>query len=231
MSTIKIGNKVKGIIRSYTAGKIGNIEMQYGNQPYTVLNDIEAYLNFADQDTSAKHLDNTDLVFNHDTLKEIQLNNVLLTDRILELIYKINEDRLCSCQENYISDAAGMIYFNFPTDEVYQLFIYDNEGMLEKAEGTYSQLSMQVEKPDTEYSVYYSFLGSKSFILSKPENFYVTIDLEIVGNEDDNTQDMFIHIEKCCLKINKNMRFTNNNNTIDLIARVITTNKDFITIK
>ena len=60
-----------------------------------------------------------------------------------------------------------------------------------------------------------------------------TVSLEkSIGNEDDGTRDMSIHIEKCILKTNKNMYFTtNNSNAIDLRATVIYTGKDYITLK
>ena len=78
----------------------------------------------------------------------------------------------------------------------------------------------------------FTYLGEKSFLLDKPDNNYVKLDFEVVGNEDDGTRDMSIHIEKCILRTNKNMYFTtNNSNAIDLRATVIYTGKDYITLK
>lgn len=233
MSTYKIGNKVKGIIRAYNAGKLGNTDIAYDNQPYAILKDIDVSLTFEEQTKNSIVEDKNHLIYNHDTLKEVTINNVLITDRILELLYKNNtEEQLFSKQENYESDEEGIIYFNFPSSEVYQVFIYDDEGSLENAFGTYSGISYTALKPNSTYSIYYSYLGEKSFLLDKPDNNYVKLDFEVIGNEDDGTRDMSIHIEKCILKTNKNMYFTtNNSNAIDLRATVIYTGKDYITLK
>lgn len=230
-TTFKIGNKVKGIIRSYAPCVIGGIELKYDNQPYTFIKDIEASLTFAEKEKDAKRSDMILLGYDHDTLKEVRLNNVLLTDRIFKLVYNENEDKLFSKQEYYTSDTNKQIYLNTP-DEIYQVFIYDDEGNLEQAFGTYNNTVLTVEKADTEYSIYYSYLGEKSYRLDKPANFYMTLDLEVTGNEDDETQDMSIHIEKCVLKVNKNMYFNkSNSNAVDLIGTVIYTGKDYITLK
>lgn len=230
-TTYKLGNKVKGIIRSFSPCTIGDIELRYGNQPYTFIKDVEASLTFAEKERNAKRDDKVFLGYDHDTLKEVRLNNVLLTDRIFKLVYNSGENKLVSKQEYYTSDGNRQIYLNTP-QEIYQIFIYDDEGNLEKAFGTYTGNILEVEKENTEYSVYYSYLGEKSYCLDKPANFYVTLDLEVTGNEDDQTQDMSIHIEKCVLKVNKNMYFNkSNSNAIDLIGTVIYTGKDYIALK
>ena len=42
METYKLGNKVNCIFRAYHSGKIGDETIQYDNQPYTIVNDIQA---------------------------------------------------------------------------------------------------------------------------------------------------------------------------------------------
>lgn len=233
MATYKIGNKVTGIIRSFCAGKLGDINMQYDNQPYTLLKDIDVSLTFSEQDKSNTQGNKNLLEHNFDSLQFVSINNVKLTDRVLFLIYKENkEGPLFSKREEYTSDDEGKIYLNLPADAIYQVFIYDDEGTLEAAFGEYTESTLTVEKVNTDYSIYYSYEGEKSFFLEKPENFYVTIDFEALGNKDDGTQDMCIHIAKCVLKVNKNMYFTSNNsNAIDLTAQVIYTGDDYITLK
>ena len=233
MATYKIGNKVTGIIRSFCAGKLGGIDMQYNNQPYTLLTDIDVSLTFSEQDKTSSQGNKNILEYNFDTLQSVTINNVKLTDRILALIYKQNkEGPLFSKREIYTSDNEGKIYLNLPTAKIYQVFIYDDDGVLESAFGEYADSTLTVQKADTDYAIYYSYEGEVSYFLEKPENFYVTIDFEALGNKDDGTQDMCIHIAKCILKINKNMYFTSNNsNAIDLVAQVIHTCDDYITLK
>lgn len=230
MATYKIGNKVNGIIRACTAGKLGKMDMVYDNQPYTILRDISATVNFAanNKDSSVAH--KTFLQYNADTIDQIRLSNVPLTDKVLDLIYKDNPDKLYSKQEIYQSDDEGNIYLN-TTGDIYQVFIYNDEGNLESAYGTYSEHILHVEKTESTYSIYYSYIGEKSYNLNKPDNFYITLDLDIIGNEDDNTQDMCLHIEKAAIQVDKSMYFNNNANTIDLIVIVIHTGLDYLTIK
>ena len=230
MATYKIGNKVNGIIRSYCTGKLGKMNMIYNNQPYTILWDISATINFASIDKDSSSANKNLLQYNTDTISTIRLSNVPLTEKILDLIYKDNEEKLYSKQENYESDESGNIYLNI-TDEIYQVFIYDDEGKLENAYGTVSDATLHVTKPESSYSIYYSYLGDKSYYLDKPDNFYIKLDLEILGNEDDNTQDMCLHIDKAAIKVDKNMYFNGYSNSIDLTIIVIYTGKNYLTIK
>lgn len=230
MATYKLGNKVNGIIRSYHAGKLGKMDMEYDNQPYTILRGISATLNFSSNDKDSTVAEKNVLQYNADTVKEVRLSNVPLTEKILDLIYKDNEEKLYSKQENYISDEEGNIYLN-TTDEIYQVFVYDDEGNLEAAYGTFSDSILHVQKTEATYSIYYSYLGETSYLLDKPDNQYIKLDLEILGNEDDNTQDMCLHIDKAAIKVDKSMYFNNNANSIDLTIIVIYTGHNYLTIK
>ena len=230
MATYKIGNKVNGIIRSFGSGTLGKMNMIYDNQPYTILRDVSATVIFAGVNKDSSVANKNFLQYNTDTVSEIRLSNVPLTEKILDLIYQDNEDKLYSKQENYQSDEEGNIYLNI-TDEIYQVFIYDDEGKLESAYGTFSDTVLHVNKVESDYSIYYSYLGEKSYYLDKPDNFYIKLDLEILGNEDDDTQDMCLHIEKAAIKVDKNMYFNNYSNAIDLTIIVIYTGKNYLTIK
>ena len=230
MATYKIGNKVNGIIRSYSAGKLGKMDMEYDNQPYTILRDISATVNFAATNKDSSVANKNFLQYNTDTISEIRLSNVPLTEKILDLIYKDNETRLYSKQENYESDELGNIYLNI-TDEIYQVFVYDEDGTLEQAYGSFSSTVLHVNNVESSYSIYYSYLGEKSYFLDKPDNFYIKLDLEILGNEDDNTQDMCLHIDKAAIKVDKNMYFSGYSNSIDLTIIVIYTGLNYLTIK
>ena len=92
MKTYKLGNKIKCIIRSFSAGKIGDQEMIFGNQPYTVLKDVEASLSFSDNTHNSK-TSFVELAHNKDSLQEITFSNVELNDKILNLIFSKNKDK------------------------------------------------------------------------------------------------------------------------------------------
>lgn len=235
MSTYKIANKVKGIIRSYANGPIGNQMAEYANEPFMRIEDIEAVLTFNSYDSNQAIGDKKILGYNHDTLSSIQLSRVPLSDKILSLLYIKNlEAPLFHKQAYFDSDADKKIYISIGgASKIYQVFIYNQDGVLENAYGELDiSEPLEVNDADSRYSIYYSVEGTKSFYLDKPDNTYITLDLEIIGNENDNTQDMSLHIEKAVIKTNRNIYLNRNTgNTIDIIADVIYTGLDYITVE
>ena len=228
MKTYKLGNKTKCIIRSFSAGKIGEQEMKYDNQPYTVLKDVEASLTFVDKNISSKTTF-VDLSYNIDSLQEINISNVELNDKILNLIFSKNEDKLCSTMINCVAEN-NKIYITSPTDEIYQVFIYDVDGNLEQAYGVLNNMEVAVQRNE-DYLVFFTYVGEKSFKINRSESLYLTLDLILEGNADDEINTSFIHINKCALKVNKNMYFNRSLNAVDLKFVVIDDNESYITLE
>ena len=228
MKTYKLGNKTKCIIRSFSAGRIGEQEMKYDNQPYTVLKDVEASLTFVDKNISSKTTF-VDLSYNIDSLQEINISNVELNDKILNLIFSKNEDKLCSTMINCVAEN-NKIYITSPTDEIYQVFIYDVDGNLEQAYGVLNNMEVEVKRNE-DYLVFFTYLGEKSFKINRSESLYLTLDLILEGNADDEINTSFIHINKCALKVNKNMYFNRSLNAVDLKFVVIDDNESYITLE
>lgn len=230
MKTYKLGNKIKCIIRSFAAGKIGDQEMIYGNQPYTVLKDVEASLVFSDKSVNGKSMF-TDLSYNIDTLQEVNISNVELNNKILNLIFSKNEDKLCSTVTNCVA-ADNKIFITAPTNEIYQVFIYDVDGNLEQAYGCLTKTEMEVNvQRNEDYLVFFSYIGEKSFKINRSDSLYLTLDLILEGNADDETNPSFIHINRCSLKVNKNMYFNRSLNAVDLKFIVIDDNESYITLE
>ena len=228
MKTYKLGNKTKCIIRSFSAGRIGEQEIKYDNQPYTVLKDVEASLTFVDKNISSKSTF-VDLSYNIDSLQEINISNVELNDKILNLIFSKNEDKLCSTMINCVAEN-NKIYITSPTDEIYQVFIYDVDGNLEKAYGVLNNMEVEVQRNE-DYLVFFTYVGEKSFKINRSESLYLTLDLILEGNADDEINTSFIHINKCALKVNKNMYFNRSLNAVDLKFVVIDDNESYITLE
>ena len=228
MKTYKLGNKIKCIIRSFAAGKIGEQDMEYGNQPYTILKDVEASLTFKDHLVQGKNVF-TELAYTEDNLQEITISNVEINDKILNLIFSKNEEKLCSTVENCMAENKK-IYISAPTDKIYQVFIYDVDGKLEKAFGSLNTFEIDVERNE-DYIVFYSYEGSNSFKFNRQMSQYLTLDLILEGNADDELNTSFIHINKCALQINKNMYFNRSLNAVDLKFVVINDNNSYITLE
>lgn len=228
MKTYKLGNKTKCIIRSFSAGRIGEQEIKYDNQPYTVLKDVEASLTFVDKNISSKSTF-VDLSYNIDSLQEINISNVELNDKILNLIFSKNEDKLCSTMINCVAEN-NKIYITSPTNEIYQVFIYDVDGNLEQAYGILNNMEVEVKRNE-DYLVFFTYLGEKSFKINRSESLYLTLDLILEGNADDEINTSFIHINKCALKVNKNMYFNRSLNAVDLKFVVIDDNESYITLE
>ena len=228
MKTYKLGNKINCIIRSFTSGFIGNQEMTYGNQPYTVLKDVEANLTFEEKNKKANSTF-TNLAYNENVLQEITISNVELNDKILNLIFSENEDKLCSTMQNCLAEN-NKIYITSPSEEIYQVFIYDVDGNLEAAYGSLSSLEVEVQRNE-DYLVFFSYSGDKSFKLNHTQDMYLTLDLLLLGNANDETNTSFIHINKCSLKVDKNMYFNRSLNAIDLKFIIIDDNESYITLE
>lgn len=228
MKTYKLGNKTKCIIRSFSVGEIGEQKMIYGNQPYTVLKDVEASLVFSDKNINGKSTF-IDLSYNVDNLQEINISNVELNDKILNLIFSKNEDKLCSTVINCVAEN-NKIYITSPVDEIYQVFIYDIDGNLEQAHGVLTNMEIEVKRNE-DYLVFFTYKGEKSFKINRSESLYLTLDLILEGNADDETNTSFIHINKCSLKVNKNMYFNRSLNAVDLKFIVIDDNESYITLE
>ena len=234
MNTYKIANKAKGIIRSYAPGPIGNRKATYSNEPFMRFNDVECTLTFInngkDQNQGQRKVNS----YNHDILSQIQVMNIPITEKLLSLLYIKNEEApLFNTQDYYTSDDNGKIYLSVAgTDQnIYQVFIYNQNGVLENAYGEFdASMPLQVNHPNEQYSIYYSILGAKSYFLNQSNNVYISLDLIMRGNENDNTQLMCIHIEKAAIKINNNMRFNAGSNATDLTFTVIDTGLDYITV-
>ena len=212
----------------FSAGKIGEQEMKYDNQPYTVLKDVEASLTFVDKNISSKTTF-VDLSYNIDSLQEINISNVELNDKILNLIFSKNEDKLCSTMINCVAEN-NKIYITSPTDEIYQVFIYDVDGNLEQAYGVLNNMEVVVQRNE-DYLVFFTYVGEKSFKINRSESLYLTLDLILEGNADDEINTSFIHINKCALKVNKNMYFNRSLNAVDLKFVVIDDNESYITLE
>ena len=230
METYKLGNKVKAILRAYTPCKIGDIEMKYPSQPYTVLDTTDAQVSFKDRDSSATSTQ-TLMNYNIDFVDSIQLNNIKLTDKILNLIFEKDSAPLRPISQNYNSDGNGYIYFpiNYP---VYNLFVYDDEGQLEcDPYEVFESNRLKVSKPNSSYLMFYLEDATKGFYLNRLNNIVLSLDLEITGNENNATETFWMHFEKCTLSINKNLYFNNGINTIDLNLKNLKSENDYITLK
>ena len=245
MKTYKLGNKIKCIIRSFASGSIGSQDMQYGNQPYTVLHDIETSLVFGNKITNAK-ITSTDLSHTLDFLQEINISNVTLNDKILNLIFSKNEEKLCSIVDN-LSLFDKKLYLKQNIDNIYQVFIYNCDGELIAATGQYQPEAGAISIEDFDFYdstkcklneeedvlVFYSYLSTTGvgFKLNQESSQYLTLDLILEGNVDDEPRKSYIHINKCSLHTDKNMYFNRTLNAVDLKFTVIDDGKSYITLE
>lgn len=257
MKTYKLGNKIKCIIRSTSAGFIGSQEMELGNQPYTVLKDIEASLVFEDNTSNAKSVFNK-LTYSEDSLREITISNVELNDKILNLIFSKNEEKRCSTVENITIDHQ-QFQISTDVDEIFEVFVYNCNGELIAAtdrlsldDGSAGKITLSHSTfrhywPERhldlteEALVFFDYKGRHGFNLTREYDWrnqeeyrynsqYLTLDLIIEGNEDDTFNTSHIHIDRCALKVDKNMYFNRSINTVDLRFVVINDSENYITL-
>ena len=109
----KIGNKVDVIIRAFNAGTMGSMQIQYKNQPYTILRDVSATLTFAAKDVNSRQGEKNLLSFNHDSISRIDINGVVLNDKILNLLYTKNEEAPLFSDQFYVTtDEEGNAFMS-----------------------------------------------------------------------------------------------------------------------
>lgn len=227
METYKLGNKVKAILRAHSPGWIGNTEIFCSMQPYTILETTEATVLFRDTVSTAKTTQSL-LKYDVDFVDSIELSNVKLTDKILNLIFRQDDQPLKTISMN--QNSRGHI-LPLPSDIVcYQLFVFDDEGQLVYAADE-AKDSIEVDKPDSNYLLVFLSDAEKGYYLSRQQNITLTLDLEVIGNEDDTTNHFWLHFEKCSLGINKNLYFNGSVNSIDLRLQILKSDNDYITIK
>lgn len=230
-NNFQIGNKVKCIIRAYHCGIIGNTAIEYDNQPYTVLNDISARFQFQKKENDASSQGVMNLIYNTGFISSISLYDVNLNEKILNLIYPKSEAKLISTSQNCNSDDNNFIYLSLPSEKIYQVFIYNIDGQLEKAYATLENgQQIVVKNRNSNYLVFYSYYKENqvAFSLDKRDNLYLTLDFELIGNTDGETSKSWIHIEKCCLGEDKNLLFDNSSKTVNLTFKVVDNKNNYI---
>ena len=185
MFVYKTGNKVNAIIRAFCAGKLGAMEMEYDNQPYTELSDIQAIINFKDQSASSSSDLGSLRYYNASAIDSVQLLNIPRTSKILQLIYQDSTIKLASQSCNVNCETANTLYL--PTDPsltLYQVFIYDVSGQLVAAFDDVKNGAVVSEKFQVgqNYKVFYSYEVKQALSLDKTTSNYLTVDLISEGN-------------------------------------------------
>lgn len=138
METFKFGNKVKCIIRFHNCSQtIGGITPLCDDQPYTVLNDISAEVDFKQNITNSTSKEKGYLLStNVSEINEIKLKNCLLTNKIMALIFEKGRAQNFIHQCQVTTDPGGGMYL--PTTQgstVLRAFIYNSEGEFVAAYG------------------------------------------------------------------------------------------------
>ena len=228
MKNYKLGNQVTVIIRSYSDDTfIGDQYVEHANQPYTIIKSAEASLSFKNITSTAKTTFNH-LAYTHMKPSQLLISNVTINDKILNLIFHKNqteEPHLFTKIENVMSSQDKKIYFGQLNTTLKNVFIYDSEGKCQY-EPELNNNSYKVDKSEQPYLVCYQYDSTTSFSLDQNNNHYYTIDLLLTSNqkefnkkefnENDNTINSTIHLEKCALEINSDMSFAQNSNAVDL---------------
>mgnify|MGYP006934495940 CR=1 FL=1 len=224
METYKIGNKVRCIIRAFNSGEtMGKRPMLYRGQPYTEIKDVSVSLTFSKVDKDITSLD-TVRYHSIDFLDKVTLENCLLTDKLLTLIFDKSERKLQAHSQNFTADENGHINLPFAKGVgLYQIFVYGTDGQLALALGTSPTGVLEGLTAGSNYVVYWYSEDETSFGLGLDETSqkYVMVDLVTEGNRQDATIPVTIHLGKCCLSIDKSMQFsgsTTNTATLRLVV-------------
>ena len=230
METYKLGNKINCIIRAYSTGNIGSTLIEYPNQPYSILKDVGATINFKDRDKNSSQGVRNLLSYNVSEIDSLNISNVLLTDKILNLLFNDSEKKLCTVTKDVVSTSDGKIYLTAPRDDIYQIFIFSEDGLELALDEHNITEPISVNKTDSSYLTIFSYIGNKAVSFSSPRNLYLTLDLELTGNINDETNKMWIHLDQCAVSANKTLYFNQDINTVDLDFKVLSTDNNYIVL-
>ena len=152
MSTYKIGNSITAVIRAYASTTIGNTEIKYDNQPYTIVTTDNAAITFDDNSTVVSSRFNE---FHHTAqqVTEVKVSDTRLTDRIMNLLFPSEEIELITKIEHHtISSSGGSVYLTTTQPTVYQMFVYGPDQSLLTAKGTWETSEALFIIPYTGYT-------------------------------------------------------------------------------
>lgn len=228
--TLKLGNHCNCLIRAYSSTDIGTYQITYGNEPYTSIDNCRCRINFTGDNAAANQANTTILRESLAYVNEIHLYDCLLTTKILNLIFPKIEPKYISKQEKLFSDDTAKVYLSSSAEKLYQVFVYC-DGQLETAYGELDNTGepLSVEKAESNYLVVYQIAAPSNTTtrtLNSLQNLYLTLDLEVIGNVNNQTTTAYIHIDKCNLYVNKSIALEEGLNTVDLTFRVINTKDD-----
>ena len=230
METYKLGNKINCIVRAHSSVNIGSTLIQWDNQPYSILKDVSATIRFSDRDKNTSQGVKNLLAYNASEIDTLSISNVLLTDKVLGLLFANSEEKLCTVTRDVVSTSDKKIYLTAPKDEIYQIFIFNEDG-LEQALGEHNITEpIIVDQANSSYLVIFSYEGNKAISFSSPNNLYLTLDLELTGNINDETNKMWIHLDQCAVSANKTLYFNQDINTVDLDFKVLSTDNNYIVL-
>lgn len=230
MKEYQIGNKITCIVRAYTPGNIGDTAITYQNEPYTVLKNTSAIFSFRDKTATARAGTSQHSFYDASELSQIRLSDVHLTDKVLQMVFKLREDGLCSHVENIEADDEGKIYLTTDVDMIYQVFIYNSDMKLEQAHGSIVPDDI-VLTPQEPYLIIYQTASTGALNFNSPDNRYFTLDFICEGNTDEATSASYIHVEKAGVKVDKNLYFNDNINAVDLTFNVLSTDDNYIILQ
>lgn len=231
MKTYQIGNKVTCVVRTYCPSKIGEVQTQYNNEPYTILKDVAVSISFTEKEKNAKDGDKfRQLYFNNGCINQVTLTDVNLTNKVLNMLFTKYDTGLKTHSESVDSDENGHIFLTTTEEKIYQVFIYDTTEQMIQAYGEINPLDIELT-PNSSYLIVYQTLGTISLGLNNPNNQYYTLDLICEGNTNEETAPTYIHIQKTGLKSNKSLYFNARSNAVDLVFNVIATEDDYIVLE
>lgn len=230
MKTYQIGNKVTCIVRAFCPTTIGEVQMQYDNEPYTILKDVSVSITFTDSEENAYSAHkNRQLNFTTGSLNQVRISNVQLNNKTLGMLFNKQELGLKSHFESVIADEDGHVFLSTQEEVIYQVFIYDSTETMIQAYGNINPSAIELT-PDESYLIVYQTLGNDILGLNIPNNTYYTLDFICEGNTDETTAPTYIHIQKAGLRSEKSLYFNRNLNAVDLTFNVIATKEDYLVL-
>ena len=214
------GSTVNVLIRCKTAMTI-NGQNYAANEPYTLLNNVNVSFDYGDNRSDINVHNGSLLAYKTDYPEELYIDNVTLTDKISQLLFKINNNT--SEVSIYTKDCSDNFYIEMNAKDI---FLYKNNNLITDYTYNAADGNIVINNYDTTatYLLFYSYnISQASYDLTSPDFSYFTLELFGTGNKTKETMDVYLKIASAKLLPTKNMSFkaTEGNNSASLVFKII----------
>lgn len=219
------GSTVDVLIRVQSARTISSQQYAAG-EPYTIIRNVPVDFSYDGQEELINPRGLL-TVYKTDYPVAVSIRGVTLTDKIAALVFKGTTSTLPVSKILVNSQISAQFYVDAAATDI---FLYKDA--IKTTDFTFVDglVTITNYSSSADYMMIYNIASEKEKIsLSLPHNAYFTLEMFGKGAKNGATIPIFIHLNKCALMTDKQLKFNNTGgNIVDLLFGVIKDDNDFI---